>query len=1298
MPEPPSGEWQIEPPPELPETVGSTRTVLGCFASVCSLGALVLLMLPGSEAAGRWTALASGLVAGALLGDLLSHVRGRGRDRQERLGALRRDYLRYLRSLDHLLHEESAVQRRYRLWSHPAPDTLWAVAMSDRLWERRPSDPDFAHVRLGVGPQNRMRPLIAPETRPVEELDPVSADGLRRLLRTHRSVPDLPLAAALRSYSRVVLDGHPEAVRGLARAVIAHLATLHAPHDLRIGVCTSSAMAPHWDWVKWLPHAHHPTEDDALGPVRLVRRSLTELEELLAGDLASRPPMTGQFGGYDMVHHVIVLDGGLAPPDSLVAAAGPYGVTLIDLGGVPLPPADPDYTLSLRVGAGGLRVESAHAVHEEHVWPDSLTIRQAEALARQLAPLRADLSIDSASHLSTQTAPAALFGLDDPRHIDLAQIWRDRGPRARLRVPIGLGGEGRPVELDFKEAALGGAGPHGLCVGATGSGKSELLRSLILGLALAHPPDRINFVLVDFKGGFTYSGLHDLPHVAAVATNLAGEEGRAKRTLEYLQGELRRRQELLRNAGNLANAYDYERARTTGAALEPLPALFLVIDEFSDLLAEHPDAIDVLLAIGRTGRSLGVHMLLASQRLEEGRLRGLDTYLSCRIGLRTFSAYESRITLGVPDAYELPAGPGHGYLKTGTNDPVRFRATYVSGPVDAGLPVPGDEFVRTVAPFVSDFVRPEIVEQPVTEPETSESVESFADVVVRQLAGHGQPAHPVLLPPLEVPSTLDMLLPPLRQSAQAGLGVVEESGMRGVLHALLGVEDRPYQQRQEPFWLDLSGSAGHAAVVGARGTGVGSLLHTLILSLSLLHTPQQVQFHCIDAEGSLRDALTGLPHLGTLATLHQTESVHGVVRKTTALLEQREREFAAAGIDSVVTFRRLRDRRLTTEDDARSADVFLVVHGWRDLQERHPDLVQDITRLAAVGLGFGIHVVITARNWSEIRSGLQDLLGGRVELALRDPLESLVDRRQAARLPRGAPGHGLTGEGLHFLAALARIDGDTDTRTLPDGTARAVSAVAEAWHGPVAAPVGTLPEPAPAGDRPTARRTGSAVPIGIDEDTRAPVSLDLTAEPHCLVYGDPGCGKSNLLRLIATGVGGRRTEKKVLVCCIGYRGSLAELTSTAVEFRHATTPDAALRLVRGLAEGRVGRGSETYLVMDDYDMIRTGAAVLEPLAELVADSAVSALHLIVAQRYTGAAPEGDPVRRAARQAASPWLLMSGDSWNGDPLPGTVRPRSLPVGAALLVARGRVRVVRTAPAPAQPVTCAERASRTGDGTT
>jgi S-DNA-T family DNA segregation ATPase FtsK/SpoIIIE len=301
-------------------------------------------------------------------------------------------------------------------------------------------------------------------------------------------------------------------------------------------------------------------------------------------------------------------------------------------------------------------------------------------------------------------------------------------------VPIGVTPEGQPLNLDVKESAFGGMGPHGLVVGATGSGKSEFLRTLVGALAITHSPEQLSFVLVDFKGGATFSGVADLPHVAGVITNLESDLSLVDRMHDALFGEQRRRQELLHAAGGLGSVHDYQQLRATGVDLQPLPSLMIIVDEFAELLTAKPDFIDLFVSIGRLGRSLGMHLLLSSQRLEEGRLRGLESHIRYRVGLRTFSAQDSRAVLGVPDAYELPSEPGVGYLKVDMTTFTRFQAALISMPYAAPEGrEPGGKL-------------------------GAGSRRSVLDVVVSRLAD-APGVHQVWLPPLEPVATLGQLLP-----------------------------------------------------------------------------------------------------------------------------------------------------------------------------------------------------------------------------------------------------------------------------------------------------------------------------------------------------------------------------------------------------------------------------------------------------------------------------------------------------------------------------------------------------------
>ncbi|MEV4104966.1 type VII secretion protein EccCa [Nonomuraea sp. NPDC049649] len=1297
-PQPPRGEVLLESPPEIPEVQPQGFMMVLTYLPMLAGAAAMALMFTAFGNANPIMYVASGLFALSMVGMTLGQIGRQAGERKHKLNGARRDYFRYLGQVRKKTRRAAKQQREALEWSGPEPDALWWIAMGPRLWERRPRDEDFATVRLGTGVQKLAVQLIPPDSKPVEDLDALSAGALRRFIRAHSTVAELPVAVALGSFARIRVNGDPGAVRDLVRSMIAQLTVFHCPDDMRIMVCAAADRMPQWEWVKWLPHALHPEEVDAAGQVRLMTENMSELDRLVGGELKERARFRPGAAADSLPYHVLILDGGHVPQDSQLGSDAIQGVTVIDLSGSSAD-VEEKSTLRLDVRADGFHMVKLDHAGKEHRTrlgdPDRLDYLRAEGLARQLAPLRTSASGggDAEDVLTANTTLSDLLGVGDPALLDPAVSWRPRAGRNRLRVPIGLGADGRVVELDIKESAQGGMGPHGLVIGATGSGKSELLRTLVLGMAMTHSSEILNFVLVDFKGGATFLGLDSLSHVSAVITNLEDELPLVDRMYDALHGEMVRRQELLRAAGNYASLRDYERAREQGAELAPLPTLFVVLDEFSELLSAKPEFIELFVMIGRLGRSLGVHLLLASQRLEEGRLRGLDTHLSYRIGLRTFSAMESRVVLGVADAYELPSAPGNGYLKFDTTGMTRFKAAYVSGPYQPdgrrAASDDGQTIVRQVVEYGSAYVplpatpKPK-EEAPAAEVEERSSQTSLLDVIVGRLQGHGPAAHPIWLPPLSEPPTLAHLLPPLTVTQELGLSTPGWNG-RGTLHAVIGIIDKPFEQRRDPYWLDLSGAAGHVGVAGGPQSGKSNVLRTLITGMALTHTPREVQFYCLDFGGGGLAALESLPHVGGVATRLDTDRVRRTVAEVSGILRQREQGFAERGIESIAAYRKMVAEGSVDSDGF--GDVFLVVDGWLTVRQEFESLEAVITDLAARGLGYGIHVVASTNKWSEFRPSIRDLFGTRIEFKLGDAYESEISRKASLAVPEGTPGRGLTRDGMHFLAALPRVDGKRGAEDVSEGMRALVDSVKQAWRGPKAAPVRLLPALLPAADLPGLERTGPRrIPIGIDEDSLSPVMLDFENDPHFAVFGDNECGKSNVLKLIMEGVVARRTPSEAMMIVIDYRRSLLDTAVTDHRIGYAASSTAAAELIRDARSALLKRlppadltpeqlrsrswwqGSDLYIVVDDYDLVATSNNPLAPLADLLPQARDIGLHLVLARQSGGAGRAMfDPAVQRLKEMASPALIMSGNRDEGQ-LFGNVRPQPLPAGRGFYVDR------------------------------
>lgn len=1298
----PSGKLPVQAPPELQPNDGGMGILGSLLPMLGSVGAIVMVTMSNQSVTGL-------LTGGMFLLSSLGFVAVNGwRQRSQRQAATlgeRREYLAYLTELRQTVRVAARQQRRAANWHLPAPSALPYIAEErTRVWERGMNDPDFLSVRVGTSDQPLCISLEAPELPPLAQLDPVAASAAHRFMLTHEIQKNLSLGITLRDYARVEITGDETESRGLARAMLLHIATMHDPDTVQIVIAADAAVLPQWEWAKWMPHTHSRTVRDGLGAARMIGSQLSELEDMLPAEVRERPRFARDGSGAKVPHIVILTDGVTNSfNDVLVSGDGVQGVTVIDL---PSRWGDLDDPNALRIafapGDKGSRAELVSLqVPARPFEADAISIVEAEATARRLIALYSGGTTITKKKSSTDQAELVeLLGLPDVRDLDLDAAWSPRLERDRLRVPIGQTEDGSPLILDIKESAQQGMGPHGLIIGATGSGKSEVLRTLVLALAMTHSPDQLNFVLVDFKGGATFAGMADMPHVSAIITNLGEEISLVDRMQDALQGEMVRRQELLRATGPFANVADYEKARRGGRTdLAPLPALLIVADEFSELLSAKPEFVDTFVNIGRLGRSLQVHLLLSSQRLEEGKLRGLDTHLSYRIGLRTFSAAESRTVLGVPDAYHLPTQPGAGILKSDTETMTQFRAAYVSGPpprrrrraASGSAQSTGSTAVElfTAAPVwraESTVEEPEVV----VDAEPEEKRNTF-EIAVEMMSGRGPAAHQVWLPPLETPATLDQLFGDLAEDPALGL-ISPRWRKAGALTVPLGIVDVPLEQRRETLAISLGGAAGHMAIVGAPLSGKSTLARTALVALALTHTPQEVQFFVIDFGGGSFTGLQRFTHISGVATRSEPDIVRRTVAEVTSLLNAREVYFRQNGIDSIDTYRQRRAQGLA--DDG-YGDIFLMVDGWGTLRAEFEMLEPQIQAIAARGLTYGVHIIITASRWMEVRANIKDLIGTRIELRLGDPTDSEVNRKAAENVT-AIPGRGLNENGLQMLTALPRVDGVDDASSLAGGIDDLVTRVASAWHGPAGPKLRLLPSRISHADLRAVAAAASAdgsepreILLGIDEANLAPFSIDPLEEPLLYLYGDADSGKSSMLRGVVheiTRLYGP-TEAKIFV--VDYRrallGEIPQEYLGAYLTSHEMTEGGMSELAQFFQSRIPGsdvtpdqlrsrswwKGAEGFVLIDDYDLVSTSQGnPVAVLAPLLAQAADLGLHVILTRRTGGASRAAyDPIIQRMTDLGATGILLSGNPEEGQ-LIGKVKAIPAIPGRAQIVSRDR----------------------------
>ena len=1146
---------------------------------------------------------------------------------------------------------ELDTERQSRLAEHPAAAECLRAAgdLTPLLWSRRPVHPRFLQLRLGLATQQSRSRYPASSGRAG---DPdLQAEG-EALLAEVGTVAGVPVVADLAGTGAVGVCGTGR--YGVTRGLLVQLLTLHAPGEVVVAALVPSAAVGEWSWLRWVPHT---VGTGSLGELTMAAdsqacaRLVASLEQVVEDRLTSRSDGSAAVAGPEPAIVVVVDEGAAVERGRLLAVAAEghgVGIHLLWTADrlVDLPAACRQYLdLCERPACSGT-LEGGLAV--QGVQTEDVPVERAETFARGLAPV-----VDAAAVVDGQSdLPRSAAFLEQPGSRDLIgpgpaieDRWREggsvggAGPRRKagtLRALVGVG-PGAPFHLDLREQ-----GPHALVGGTTGSGKSEFLQSWILGMALAHSPNRVTFLLVDYKGGSAFADCVDLPHTVGLVTDLTPRL--VTRALTSLKAELRHREHVLQRAG-VPDLLAMEKAGHP----ETPPSLVIVVDEFAALVQEVPDFVDGVIDVAQRGRSLGLHLILATQRPAGVIKDNLRANTNLRVALRMADEEDSIDVVGSPQAALFALDlPGRAVAKTGPGRTSAFQALYVGGrtPDTAPPPAIGLTPLRFGALVPWD---------PPDEPHSAHP-ESGPTDIQRLVVAVGATAKE-----LNIAEPRKPWLPELPDVCE----LADMTVRRRDDELVFGVVDVPEQQVRRPATYRPD-SDGTMLILGTGGSGKSTVLRTLAISAaaSSLAGGGVCQVYGIDFGSRGLTALEPLPHVGAIIGGDDHERVVRLLHRLRALIEERAVRYVAHGAGTIGQYRALAGR----PDEGR---VLLFVDNFsafRQAYETGPNIrvFETLQMLAHEGRGVGVHVVVTADRPGAIPSAFAASVLKRLVLRLAQENDlSMAGLRADAFSGDTPPGRGYL-DGLETQVAVLGRSSD------PAVQAERIARLAEVMrsHGVAhAPPVERLPDRVLLTELPIAVDERPA--FGLSDDTLAAIGLD--DDGPFLLAGPPQSGRTTVLATLVRSLVRARPDTPLLH--VGQRRS--PVTSIVRWAATASSEDEAADLARAWAS-RAAAGEQFTLVVEgitDY----LGSMAESYLQDLVTACA-RAGNCVIAEGDTSQLGSSWPLLQSVKSARH-GLILQPDQSDGDALLRTPFPRltraEFPSGRGLYVKSGRFVKVQVA---------------------
>lgn len=1058
-------------------------------------------------------------------------------------------YGAYIEEQKAIIEQVAQVQRSILTTENPTPkECLQTVnVLSNNLWERMPSDRDFLHTRIGMGYEEL---CVKVKSRAESNGFQMESDEMRDLVdfivEETRIVDNVPVRLPLADSNTVGIIGKRKETIALVKNMLMALCTAHCHNEVKIVGIFDKNEYRQWNALRWLPHIWDDDlcnrflafdKDEAHRVCESLKQIIQERKEDGNNKNTPLPHYIVLFGNKDMVEGEQIMN-------NLSELKSQIGISALFL-------FDEAYNLPhdcekiIDLENGPCIFQRAEANIKTFFTPDpSCDETDFEFFARRMAAVELE-GFAKKNRLPNSIDFLSGYGVRRVEQLNIWQRWSGADTTKSLKAEIGVFAGGEPFCLDISDRKHG---PHGLVAGGTGSGKSELLVTMILALAVNYSPEDVNMILIDFKAGGMADRFDKLPHVVGKITNVDTD---VSRSLKAIQAEIYRRLELF-HSENVTDIEAYEKKYRAGQCSQKVPHLVIISDEYAELKAAAPTYMDDFVQGFRIGRSLGVHLVLATQRPNGVINDQINSNASYRLCLKVNTVADSREMLKRPDA-ALITQKGRCFIRVGEDDYFNRFQTFWAGAMYSEIENPNEFEPLAIVKTSGARRAAKHVNNGKTDSQLNAVIAHINDVF--EMHEVARPRK-LILPELKKRISLDKVWQQWRMEQANSEG--EDFG----LTTPLGVSDVPELQKQDILKIDLL-KEGNYGVYGAASMGKSTFLRSIILSMSTNYSPMAVVFYLLDFGGWGLNVFANLPHVGGVVLDCEEEKLNKFEQLILEEIESRKKLFFRSGTASYNAYRKSGKGNIPA--------IVIVVDNIVSMFDTCPNLESLFVMLSSQGNNYGIYLVYTANSTNGVKYKMLGNIKNSITFQLADKgdYQNIVGRTERG-LP-DIPGRAYKRATPPILFQAAMYQPEISAAEQTAEIHKLIDEMNEYWQGerPKAIPV--MPETVGLETLKEVYRDISRMPVGISYETMREVCQNFAESHSLLVTGYKNSGKSRMLQILARLLVEKEPQTQMYVFDTNA-GELADISGNARFYARMTeegTVDECFREITEVLQDRI---------------------------------------------------------------------------------------------------------------------------------